>query len=76
VLAVRHQNRPGVLAHVFKVLLDERINVEEVENIAYHGAEAASARIHVSEPPSQAALEQIQRGNQHVISVDIREVRR
>ena len=71
VLAVRHQNRPGVLAHVFRVLSDSEINVEEVENLAYHGAEAACARIHVSGKPSSAALEAIQRGNVNVISVDL-----
>ncbi len=38
VLSVRHHNRPGVLAHVFEVLSDGAINVEEVENIIYHGA--------------------------------------
>lgn len=75
VLSVRHQNRPGVLAHVFKVLLDEKINVEEVENIAYHGAEAASARIHVSGVPSQKALAEIKAGNANVISVDLSEMR-
>jgi D-3-phosphoglycerate dehydrogenase len=71
VLSVRHQNRPGVLAHVFRVLYDERINVEEVENIAYHGAEAASARIHVSGKPTERALKEIETGNQDVISVDL-----
>ncbi len=75
-LAVRHQNRPGVLAHVFKVLADEEINVEEVENIAYHGAAAASARIHVSGAPSDRAVAEIMGGNPDVISVDLREVRR
>lgn len=75
VLSVRHRNRPGVLAHVFKVLVDEKINVEEVENIAYHGAEAASARIHVSGTPSPAALAEIQRGNDNVISVDLSPIR-
>jgi D-3-phosphoglycerate dehydrogenase len=71
VLSVRHHNRPGVLAHVFRVLYDGRINVEEVENIAYHGAEAACARIHVSGPPSDAALHEIRAGNADVISVDL-----
>jgi len=75
VLSVRHRNRPGVLAHVFKVLVDEKINVEEVENIAYHGAEAASARIHVSGAPSGAALAEIARGNDNVISVDLSPIR-
>jgi D-3-phosphoglycerate dehydrogenase len=75
VLNVRHRNRPGVLAHVFNVLFDERINVEEVENIAYHGAEAAAARIHVSGAPSQTALDRIKGGNENVISVDLTQAR-
>ncbi len=76
VLSVRHKNRPGVLAHVFRVLADQRINVEEVENISYHGAEAASARIHLTGEPNQQALAEISSGNQNIISVDLREVRR
>jgi predicted amino acid-binding ACT domain protein len=60
-----------VLAHVFKVLFEAGVNVEEVENIAYHGLQASSARIHVSSPPSQAALDEIRTGNPHIISVDL-----
>lgn len=74
VLSVRHQNRPGVLAQVFQVLVNENINVEEVENIAYHGAEAASARIHVSGVPSDEAIAEMQRVNPHIISVDLSRV--
>ena len=76
VLSVRHQNKPGVLAHVFRVLYDEKINVEEVENIAYHGSEAASARVHVTGLPSQQAIDDIKGGNPNVISVDLTEIRR
>ena len=76
VLSVRHQNKPGVLAHVFRVLYDEKINVEEVENIAYHGSEAASARVHVTGLPSRHAIDEIKGGNPNVISVDLTEIRR
>ena len=71
VLSIRHQNRPGVLAHVFRVLADKAINVEEVENIIYHGAHATLARIHLDGVPDQAALEAIRAGNPHIISVDL-----
>lgn len=71
VLTVRHQNKPGVLAHVFRVLYEANVNVEEVENIAYHGAQASAARIQVSAPPSEQAIDQIRRGNENVISVDL-----
>ena len=71
VLSVRHRNRPGVLAHVFRVLHEGSVNVEEVESIAYHGAQAAAARIHVASLPSEQALAEIRNGNGDVISVDL-----
>ena len=71
VLSVRHKNRPGVLAHVFRVLYEAGVNVEEVENIAYHGAQAAAARIHVSGPLEEATLHRIRTGNEDIISVDL-----
>lgn len=71
ILAVRHRNRPGVLADVFRVLADRAINVEEVENIIYHGAHATLARIHLDGKPDVAALEAIRKGNEHIISVEL-----
>ena len=71
VLSIRHHNRPGVLAHVFKVLHESSISVEEVENIVYHGASSAAARIHIASPPSEKALGEIRNGNGDVISVDL-----
>jgi D-3-phosphoglycerate dehydrogenase / 2-oxoglutarate reductase len=71
VLSIRHHNRPGVLAHVFRVLYEASVNVEEVENIVYHGAASAAARIHVSAEPSEQALGEIRNGTRDVISVDL-----
>ncbi len=71
ILAVRHRNRPGVLADVFRVLADRAINVEEVENIIYHGAQATCARVHLDGKPDAAALEAIRRCNEHILSVDL-----
>jgi D-3-phosphoglycerate dehydrogenase len=71
VLSVRHRNRPGVLAHVFRVLYEAGVNVEEVENIAYHGAQAAAARIQVSGPLSDEAVNRVRSGNADIISVDL-----
>ncbi|HET7602114.1 MAG TPA: NAD(P)-dependent oxidoreductase [Gemmatimonadales bacterium] len=71
VLSVRHKNRPGVLAHVFDVLANRGINVEEVENIIYHGAQATLARIHLDTKPDQAAMDAIATGNADVIKVDL-----
>jgi D-3-phosphoglycerate dehydrogenase len=71
VLTVRHLNRPGVLAHVFGVLADAAINVEEVENIIYHGAHATLARIHLDGHPEDSALERIRAGNPDIISAEL-----
>ena len=74
VLSIRHRNRPGVLAHVFGVLAGAEINVEEVENIIYHGAQATLARIHLDGEPTNGALERIKTGNPDIISVELSEV--
>ena len=74
ILSVRHENRPGVLAFVFQVLSEAAINVEEVENITYHGAAATLARIHLSSSPSADALARIRDGNSHVLSAEIRPI--
>jgi D-3-phosphoglycerate dehydrogenase len=71
VLAIRHRNRPGVLAHVFAVLASAEINVEEVENIIYHGAQATLARIHLDGEPGNGAMERIRSGNTDIISVEL-----
>jgi D-3-phosphoglycerate dehydrogenase len=74
VLVIRHRNRPGVLAHVFGVLAGAEINVEEVENIIYHGAQATLARIHLDGAPNNGALEKIKAGNTDIISVELSEI--
>jgi D-3-phosphoglycerate dehydrogenase len=71
VLTIRHRNRPGVLAHVFAVLAGAAINVEEVENIIYHGAQATLARIHLDGQPEAAAISRIREGNPDIISAEL-----
>jgi len=71
VLSVRHENKPGVLAHVFAVLSASAINVEEVENIIYYGAQATIARIHLGREPSAEAMAAIRADNPHIISVEL-----
>jgi D-3-phosphoglycerate dehydrogenase len=71
VLTIRHRNRPGVLAHVFGVLAGASINVEEVENIIYHGAHATLARIHLDGEPEPDELERIREGNPDIISAEL-----
>ena len=70
-LTVRHRNRPGVLAQVFQVLSEARINVEEMENVIYEGALAASARIQLDTSPSETDLDRIRRSCEEILSVDL-----
>jgi len=69
-LSVRHLNLPGVLAAVFELLSHAGVNVEEMENIIYEGAEAACAKIQLDEMPTQEQIEQI-RNNANVLSVTV-----
>lgn len=67
-LSIRHLNRPGVLAHVFYTIGQAGINVEEMENVIYEGAEAACARIHLDAPLSKEHLDAI-RTNPNVLAI-------
>ena len=58
-LAVRHLNRPGVLSHVFELIGQSGINVEEMENVIFDGGQAACARIQLSESINADAMNAI-----------------
>jgi D-3-phosphoglycerate dehydrogenase len=70
-LVVRHHDRPGVLAQVLEAIKAEHINVQEMENIVFEGAEAAVARINLDKAPSQATLDRVSAGNADVIELDL-----
>ena len=74
-LVVRHRDRPGVLAQVLEAIKAEHINVQEMENIVFEGAEAAVARINLDKAPSGATLDQLLRGNADVIEINVLEIR-
>ncbi|HEV2884623.1 MAG TPA: NAD(P)-dependent oxidoreductase [Pyrinomonadaceae bacterium] len=73
-LVIRHLDRPGVLAKVLDVIKSEHINVQEMENIVFEGAEAAVARINLDNAPSQEVLDRLQSGNSDVIELDLLEL--
>ncbi len=58
-LVVRHLDKVGVLAHVFSVLKDEGVSVQEMENIILRGAKAAIAQIALDKEPSPGSLGKI-----------------
>jgi D-3-phosphoglycerate dehydrogenase len=72
-LTVRHLNRPGVLAHIFYTLGQIGINVEEMENVIYDGAEAACARIQLDSPPTTDHLNAIN-ANDNILSVSLKNI--
>jgi len=70
-LVVRHQDRPGVLAAVLDALKSEGINVQEMENIVFEGAEAAVARINLDNAPTLEMLDRLRAGNGDIIELDL-----
>ncbi len=73
-LVVRHLDRPGVLATVLDAIKSEHINVQEMENIVFEGAEAAVARINLDNAPSQATLDSLRAGSADVIELNVLEI--
>lgn len=59
-LFVRHHDKVGVLAGVFKALKEGGISVQEMENTVFAGAKACSARIVCDKSPGQALLAEVE----------------
>jgi D-3-phosphoglycerate dehydrogenase len=70
-LVVRHRDRPGVLAHIFNEIKAANINVQEMDNIVFEGAEAAVARIGLDDGLSADTLSRIRSGNQDIIELNL-----
>jgi len=74
-LVVRHLDRPGVLASVLEAIKAEQINVQEMENIVFEGAEAAVARINLDNAPSREMLDQVRAENANIVELDLLELK-
>jgi D-3-phosphoglycerate dehydrogenase / 2-oxoglutarate reductase len=70
-LVVRHCDRPGVLAQVLEAIKAEQINVQEMENIVFEGAEAAVARINLDKAPSNETLEGLRAANADIMELNL-----
>ncbi len=70
-LVVRHLDRPGVLASVLDAISGARINVHEMENIVFEGAEAAVARINLETEPSADLLAKIRASNPNILETSL-----
>jgi len=69
-LIVRHGDKVGVLASVLDALRGADINVQEVENIIFEGANTACARLRLSQEPEEALLAEISSA-EHVIDARV-----
>jgi D-3-phosphoglycerate dehydrogenase / 2-oxoglutarate reductase len=65
-LVVRHLNRVGMLAFVLDGLREEGINVEEVENTIFDGAEAGRCSLLLDQAPSPQLLTEL-RCNENIL---------
>jgi len=70
-LVVRHYDRVGVLAHVMDQIRRANVNVEEVQNIIFDGATAASCRIQLDSQPDDRLLTSIKDGNPDIIGLEL-----
>jgi D-3-phosphoglycerate dehydrogenase len=70
-LVVRHLDRPGVLASVLDAISAARINVQEMENVVFEGAEAAVARINLETIPSEATLQLMRTANPDILDLSL-----
>jgi D-3-phosphoglycerate dehydrogenase len=70
-LSVRHRDRPGVLARVLDAISAARINVQEMENVVFEGAQAAVANIHLETAPAQDIIEALRHAEPDVFEIRV-----
>jgi len=70
-LVVRHLDLPGVLAHVLDHLRAANINVQEMDNVVFEGAEAAVAHINLDREPTAELLQMIKNGNTNILDLHL-----
>jgi D-3-phosphoglycerate dehydrogenase len=73
-LVVRHYDKVGVLAEVLGAIRRHQINVEEMENTIFEGAQAASAKIRLAARPPSELLDEIRKRTDEIIHVDVVEL--
>jgi D-3-phosphoglycerate dehydrogenase / 2-oxoglutarate reductase len=70
-LVVRHYDRVGVLAFVMDQIRRANINIEEVQNIVFDGAAAASCRLQLNSEPPAELLQTLRTGNPDIIGLEV-----
>jgi D-3-phosphoglycerate dehydrogenase / 2-oxoglutarate reductase len=70
-LVVRHYDRVGVLAFVMDQIRRAGINIEEVQNVIFEGAAAASCRIQLDVEPGAELLASLKAGNADILGLEL-----
>jgi len=70
-LVVRHYDRVGVLAFVMDQIRRAGINIEEVQNVIFDGAAAASCRIQLDAEPGPDLLASLKAGNPDILGLEL-----
>ena len=70
-LAVRHQDRVGVIAHVLGAVREAGINAQQIDNTVFQGAVAACCVIELDERPAPELLERIRARKDEIIFADV-----
>ena len=73
-MVVRHRDRVGVLAFVMGEIRKAGLNIEEVQNVIFDGALAASCRIQLTGGVPSALVETLRNGNSDIIGVDLLQI--
>ena len=68
---VRHYDRVGVLAFVMDQVRRAGINIEEVQNLIFEGAAAASCRIQLDADPGPELLKTLKTGNSDILGLEL-----
>ena len=73
-LVVRHRDEPGVLAQVLDAIREAKLNVQEMENVVFEGAQAAVAHINLDAAPPAEMLTSLRAGNPAIFDLTVLEL--
>jgi len=73
-LVIRHFDKPGVISKVLKLLSDEKINVQEIENVIFDGELTACCKIMIVSKPSDNIIFNLTQNEEDIIDVSLIEL--
>jgi D-3-phosphoglycerate dehydrogenase len=73
-LVVRHYDKPGVLARVLRLLSEEKINAQEMENVIFDDAVTACCKIKLDSRPTEKTIKEIESLKEEIINVTLIEL--